>query len=87
LGECKAVRECPKEGYEDSEGGVMYEEQLRSIDMFSLEKRRLTGGLMVAYSFLTKGNRGAGNDLFTLVTMTGPWGRHRDAPEEAQVGC
>ena len=42
---------------------------------------------MVAYSFLTKGNRGAGNDLFTLVTTTGPWGRHRDAPEEAQVGC
>lgn len=29
----------------------------KSIDLFRLEKRRLTGGLIVAYGFLTKGNR------------------------------
>jgi len=28
----------------------MYEEELRSLDLFSPEQRRLRGGLMVAYS-------------------------------------
>ena len=46
----------------------MYEEQLRSLGLFSLEKRRLKGGLIMVYSFLMRGSGGAGTDLFSLVT-------------------
>ena len=48
--------------------GKMYKEQLRSLGLFSLEKRRLRGDLIVVYSFLTRGSGGAGDDLFSLVT-------------------
>ena len=47
--------------------GKMYEEQLRSLGLFSLEKR---GDLIVAYSFLTRRSAGARTDLFSLVTRS-----------------
>ena len=52
---------------EKSLEGKMYEEQLSSLGLFSLEKRRLRGDLIMAYSFLTRGSGEAGIDLFSLV--------------------
>lgn len=47
--------------------GETNEKQLRSLGLFSLEKRRLSGDLIAAYSFLTTGNREADTDFFSLV--------------------
>ena len=52
----------------------MYEEWLRSLGLFSLEKRRLRGHLSALYSFLVRGRRGADTDPFSAVTVTGPEG-------------
>ena len=41
------------------------EVQLRSLSLFSLEKRRLKG-VTVVFSTLLRGIRGAGADLFTV---------------------
>ncbi|KAJ7403701.1 hypothetical protein WISP_149479 [Willisornis vidua] len=46
--------------------GKPYEEQLRKLDLFSLENRRLRGDLIAVYNFLRRG--GAGTDLFSVVT-------------------
>ncbi|GAB0177904.1 hypothetical protein GRJ2_000255700 [Grus japonensis] len=48
--------------------GKTYEERLKCLGLFSLEKRRLKGDLSAAYSFLTRGGEGAGADLLPLVT-------------------
>ncbi|GAB0187958.1 mitochondrial enolase superfamily member 1 [Grus japonensis] len=46
--------------------GKAYEERLNSLGLFSLEKS-LRGDLIAAYSFLTRGSKGAGADLLPLV--------------------
>ena len=48
--------------------GKTYEEQLRSLGLFILEKKRLRGDLIAVYNFLTRGSGGAGTDLFSLIT-------------------
>ncbi|KFW75988.1 Serine/threonine-protein kinase Nek11, partial [Manacus vitellinus] len=48
--------------------GELYEEWLRSLGLFNLEKRRLRGELIAVYKFFMRGSRGADTDLFAVVT-------------------
>ena len=54
----------PPEGLE----GMSYEERLRTLGLSSLEKRRLRGDLVALCSFLRRGRREGGADLFSLVS-------------------
>lgn len=47
--------------------GKQKEKQLRSLGLFSLEKRTLRGDLIVIYSFLTIGSGKAASHLFSLM--------------------
>ena len=46
---------------------LSYEERLRELDLFSLEKRRLQGDLTVAFQYLKGAYEQEGEQLFTRV--------------------
>ena len=54
--------------------GKTYEEQLRALGLFSLEKRRLRGDLIAVYNFLMRRSRGTGADLFSVINSDGTQG-------------
>ncbi|KAK4827007.1 hypothetical protein QYF61_013141 [Mycteria americana] len=48
--------------------GMSYQEQLRTLGLSGLERRRLRGDLIALYSFLRRGSGEGGADLFSLVS-------------------
>ena len=53
-----------------SRGGLehlSYEERLRELDLFSLEKRRVQGDLIVAFQYLKGAYKQEGERLFTRM--------------------
>ena len=55
-------------------GSLLYEERLRELSLFSLEKRKLKGDLITMFQYLQGGYKEDGNFLFTRSHMEKTWG-------------
>lgn len=62
--------------------GKTYEECLRLLALFNLEKRTLRDDLISAYNFLTGGRRRGGSALLSLVTCDGAQGNRMKLCQE-----
>ena len=52
---------------------LSYEERLRELGIFSVEKRRLQGDLVVAFQYLKGAHKQEGKQLFTRVDSDMTW--------------
>ena len=67
--------------------GNMYEEQLKSLHLFSPEQSRLRGGLMAACSSLARGAEGQALSSALWGQRQDPRERHGAGTGEGQAGC
>lgn len=64
---------------------MAYEQRLRDLGVFRLQKRRVRGDLIVAFNFLKGGSRKDGERLFSIV-MAGQGAMVSIAVGEVKVG-
>lgn len=69
-----AVEEGPEQGHKEDLWAETYEERLRELHLFSMEKRKLWGDLITAFKCLKKLTNRRETDFLCVLTKVGQWG-------------